>query len=63
MSAWIVAGGNASPVLELGERILDACAVADRGSCSRRGTARLADEGIKGGYLFVASASRNQALS
>ena len=64
VGAAVVAGGDAAPVLEAAEHVLDAMALRDRASC-RMGspTLRLRVEGMHGAMPRSRSAARNRSLS
>ena len=64
MGASVVAGCDASPVLELGEQVLDLVALAvERLVVGEGDFAALRLDGMQGSMPLASSSSRNQALS
>lgn len=62
MGASVVAGGDVSPILEFGERVLDLMALAVEALSEAKGRLHLRDEGTQGAMPLPLSASRNQTL-
>ena len=63
VGASVVAGCDASPVLELGEQVLDLVALSIEGLVVVEGGLRLRLDGMQGSMPLASSSSRNHVLS